>query len=102
MRLEWSPRAERELSGVYDYIAQDSPLYARQFAEKLVQAIEALPDFPRKGRVVPEAGYRDDVRELILQGYRIIYRLHGDDLLQVVTLLNGTRDLANMPAPWSE
>jgi len=44
------------------------------------------------GRPVPEAD-RDDVRELIYQGYRIIYRtLPGR--IQVVTVIHGSRNLA--------
>jgi plasmid stabilization system protein ParE len=54
MKLEWSPRAEHELAQIRDYIAQDSPFYARQFTERLLTAVEQLPDFPRKGRPVPE------------------------------------------------
>lgn len=100
MRLEWSPRAERELTQIRDYIAQDSPFYARQFTERLVMTVEQLPLVPRQGRPVPEAGYQDHIRELLFQGYRVIYRLRDADCLQIVTVLHGARDLAAMPPPW--
>jgi plasmid stabilization system protein ParE len=54
------------------------------------------------GRPVPEAN-RDDIRELIHQGYRIIYKL--DDALQiaaVVTVIHGSRDLSDPDKqPWN-
>jgi len=100
MKIEWSPRAEREVTQLRDYIAQDSPFYARQFAERLVLAVERLSSMPRSGRMVPEAGYQDAVCEIIFHGYRIIYRIKDERLIQVVTVLHGTRDLASMEPPW--
>ena len=56
---------------------------------------------PRSGRMVPEAGFQDTIREVIYQGYRIIYRIHNEQLLQIVTVVHGARDLTNMtPTPW--
>ena len=52
MKIEWSPRAERELTQLRDYIAQDSPIYVCQFIERLVLAIERLACLPRSGRTV--------------------------------------------------
>ncbi len=50
-----------------DYIAQDSPFYARQFTERLVLAVERLATLPRSGRTVPEAGHQDAIREVLYQ-----------------------------------
>jgi len=47
LKIEWSPRAERELTELRDYIAQDSPFFARHFTERLIQAIERLTSMPR-------------------------------------------------------
>jgi toxin ParE1/3/4 len=100
MKIEWSPRARDELLQLHDYIAQDSPFYARQFTERVIRAAERLADHPRLGRPVPEAGYLETIREVIVQGYRIVYRLK-DDQVQIVTLLHGSRDLAGQsPPPW--
>jgi addiction module RelE/StbE family toxin len=88
MKIEWSPRAERELTQLRDYIAQDSPFYARQFTERLILAVERLTTMPRSGRMVPEAGHQDAIREVIFQGYRIVYRIKDEQLLQIVTLLH--------------
>jgi plasmid stabilization system protein ParE len=73
MSITWSDVAEADLDDLYDYIARDVPYYAEQFVDRLMEAVGTLRDHPRLGRRVPEADDRDDVRELIFQGYRIIY-----------------------------
>jgi len=100
VKIEWSPRAERELTQLRDYIAQDSPFYARQFTERLIHTVERLTTLPRSGRTVPEAGHQDAIREVIFHSYRIIYRIRDEKLLQIVTVLHGAQDLAGMPPPW--
>jgi toxin ParE1/3/4 len=99
MAVEWSARAHTDLRELRAYIAQDSPHYARQFVEKILKAVEALTDHPQIGRKVPEAD-RDDIRELIFQNYRIIYRIKSEHVY-IVTVLHGSRDLGGQaPKPW--
>jgi plasmid stabilization system protein ParE len=45
--------------------------------------------FPLSGRIVPELG-RDDVREIILGEYRIVYRVKGETVL-LVTVFRSSR-----------
>ena len=73
MRIDWSEVAEADLDDIYDYIARDVPYYAELFIDQLIEATDNLKDHSCLGRKVPEADYRDDVRELTVQGYRIIY-----------------------------
>ncbi len=59
-----------------------------------------LEIFPDLGRKVPEAEEREDVRELIFQGYRIIY-LRQTDFIYIVAVIHGSRDLPGMDdKPW--
>ena len=62
MRLEWTDPALDALEGIRDYIAKDSPYYARRFTEQVVASVEKLAEFPKIGRPVPEAKGREDVR----------------------------------------
>lgn len=95
MRLEWSRQARADIRQLRAYISQDSPFYARQFIELLFKRIESLPKFPKIGRAE-----REEIREIIYQGYRIIYRAAPDHLL-IVTVLHGSRDLAGQEKkPW--
>ena len=99
MRVEWTDPALDALEGMRDYIARDSPYYARRFIERIFDAAAKLKDHPKMGRPVPEAD-RDEVRELIYQGYRIIYRAQLERV-QVLTVLHGSRNLAAKEVkPW--
>ena len=100
MKIEWSARSRTDLKELKNYIGHDSPYYARRFIARIITSVEKLADFPDIGREVPEAGERENVRELIFQGYRIIY-LHQPDHVYIVTVIHGSRDLSGMEnKPW--
>ncbi len=100
MRIEWSQRARTDIRDLKAYIAKDSPHYARRFTERIVTSVEKLAEFPKIGRPVPEAEGRDDVRELIYQGYRIIYLTRPDQVF-IVTIIHGSRNLTSKEnKPW--
>ena len=100
MVIEWSERASADIRDLHAYIAKDSPYYARRFTDKIITSVEKLIKFPKIGRVVPEAEGRDDIRELIYQGFRIIYLLKSDNVF-IVTILHGSRNMAASELkPW--
>jgi plasmid stabilization system protein ParE len=64
-----------------------------------MDAVRHLAVFPNSGRAVPEIG-RDDIREIILDGYRIVYQIR-DDRVVVLTFLEGHLSFSgrNIPTP---
>lgn len=100
MRIDWAESALADLAGIQAYISRDSVFYARQFVERIFYAVEKLPSFPEMGRKVPEAEDRNDVRELIFQGYRIIYSLQANAVC-IIAVIHGARDLSAMSKPWA-
>lgn len=99
--IEWSQRARTDIRDLKAYISKDSPYYALRFTEKVLASVEKLEEFPKIGRPVPEAEGRDDVRELIYQGYRIIYRTLPERIV-IVTIIHGSRNLADKEIkPWN-
>jgi len=90
--IEWSRRARADIRDLNAYIVKDSPYYARRFTERIIASLDKLAEFPKIGRPVPEAEGRDDVRELIYQGHRIIY-LTRPERVFIVTIIHGSRDL---------
>jgi addiction module RelE/StbE family toxin len=99
MRIRWSDIAREDVLALRQYIARDSPFYARRFTERLVESVEIMRDFPRIGRLVPEAD-RDDIRELIFHAYRIIYMIEAEQIT-ILTVVHGRRDLSRRkPSPW--
>lgn len=88
--VKWTRHAKRQLRHIHDYIAQDSPLYARRVSEELVKRTIGLDELPRKGRKVPELN-EDNVRELGLYSYRILYEIKSDDLIEVLAVIHKRR-----------
>ena len=102
MRIEWSARSRNDLRELKTYIGQDSQYYARRFVARIIASVEKLADFPEIGRQVPEAENRNDVRELIFQGYRIIYLIRAENL-SIITVIHGSRDLSDVEKqPWNK
>ncbi|MBA7483941.1 hypothetical protein ES707_19458 [subsurface metagenome] len=85
MKVYWTYRSVRHLVEIYEYIAQDSPLYAKRIVDRLTRRSEQIGTYPKSGRKVPEYE-RDDIREVIEGRYRIIYRikLNQVDVLAVI------------------
>ena len=75
------------------FISRDSPRYAVVLQREAQSAASSLRQFAKRGRIVPE---RNDprLRELIVRsGYRLIYRIAGDDEVHVIAFVNAARDL---------
>jgi plasmid stabilization system protein ParE len=89
MKLRWTRRAESQLVEIGRFIARDKPGAARRWVEGLRRRAAEAAQRPLSGRVVPELG-RDDVREVIIRGYRIVYRV-GDGLVEVLTVFESHR-----------
>ena len=101
LKIDWSARSKNDLQELKFYIGQDSPHYARRFISRIISSVEKLTDFPELGRRVPEAENRNDIRELIHQGYRIIYLIETD-CISIIAIIHGSRDLsAEENKPWS-
>ena len=87
-RLRWTLRARADLVAIGRYVARDDARAARRWLEKLrSKAREAAA--PRAGRRVPEVE-RDDVREMIVGSYRIVYRVERTGI-SVLTVFEGHR-----------
>ena len=77
MKVYWTLNAIKHLTNIYDYIALNSPTYARRMVDRITQRSEQISTQPFSGRKVPEHE-TEDIRELIEKPYRIIYRLKVD------------------------
>lgn len=91
MNVVWTDEAKAHLDGIYQYINRDVPLYATQMVDKLTRRVGQLIDHPRSGRVVPK--YDDEsLRELIVNPYRLIYRLKPDRI-DIIAVFHGAQQL---------
>jgi addiction module RelE/StbE family toxin len=88
-RIRWTPQAAEDLETIADYIAHDSPHYARLFVLKIISAKNRLEQFPEIGRIVPECN-DPAIRELILGSYRVVYRLKNGSV-ETLTVYHSAR-----------
>ena len=86
--VNWSITAQQDLENIGGYIAKDSPFYAVNFIEKVLQYTDRLETFPESGRVVPEFN-RADIRELIFHNYCIVYKVK-DAHIFIVSVSHGS------------
>lgn len=71
--------------------SRDAPFYATQTVDKLTRRVDQLTDHPRSGRIVPK--YDDEnLRELIVHPYRLIYRLKPDRI-DIIAVFHGAQQL---------
>lgn len=97
--VRWAEPALADLALRRDYLGQHSPIAARRFVGQCFESAGMLAQFPRRGRTVPEVG-REDIRELIVQGHRLVYWTDGDRVT-MLAVVHGRRDFDQIsPKPW--
>ena len=98
MRLRYTPRATRDIAGIYQHIADDSPRAAQRVENAIRKRAKALGDNPKSGVATDLA----DVRRVPLARYpyTIFYRIvvadEAVDILRVVHAAQ-VRDLGRAP-----
>jgi toxin ParE1/3/4 len=89
MKVYFTENAIEHLVNIYDYISLNSPTYAKRMVDKITRRAEQISVHPYSGRTVPE--YESaDIRELIEQPYRIIYRIKSDQI-DVLAIMHGAQ-----------
>lgn len=93
----WSAAATADVEAVLVYIAQRNPERARELLGQLRKKIETLSQHPERGRLVPEtmAIGLDIYRELILDPYRVVFRIRGMRVY-IMGFFDGCRDLQDI------
>ena len=89
--VKWTHHALTQLRHIHDYIAQDSPLYAKRVSDALVRKAFLLDELPSMGRKVPEFN-EENVRELALYSYRILYEIKTSHI-DILAVIHKRRDL---------
>lgn len=98
--VNWTDPALHALDGIYDYLHREAPFYADHVIQQIFGSVDRLEAHPLSGRKVPEAE-RDDIREVICKGYRVIYLVVTDNRLDILGVIHGSRDLMNADnQPW--
>lgn len=89
MKVVWTPLAVERASEIAEHISLDNPTAASKWVEGLFKSVGRIARFPKQGRIVPEVG-RSDIRELLYENYRIIYRIESKRV-SILTVRHGRR-----------
>ena len=90
VQIRLTDSAWENLDSITDYIAQDSLRYAQEFGNDIFKRIEQLKEFPKSGRIVPEFR-NEEMRELIMGKYRIVYRLYSSNVIIILRIIHGSK-----------
>lgn len=88
----WTLEAIDDLEAIGAFYERTSPSYAAYIVERLFSAVTLLAEHPRMGRMVPEID-NDLIQELIVEHYRVVYRLMHDRV-EVITVLHTRENLS--------
>jgi len=90
MIVSFTESAYADLEDIENYISEDSPAVARKFISRIFDRIDQLYMYPESGKFLPEI--KDNkLCELLLNKYRIIYRIVDEEHIDVIRVIHGAR-----------
>ena len=90
MKLFFRPQAESDLIRIYDHIADDSPVNAANYIDRLEKVCPLLIEQPLMGK--PRAELKPEgIYSFPTDNYLIFY-LIGNNVLEIVSIIHGSRD----------
>lgn len=75
-----------DLKSIAEYISKDSVKYASLTLERIIDVTKHLETNPRIGRMVPEMGKNNKIREIIPGKYRVIYKITSTLTVHILTV----------------
>ncbi len=91
-KVAWTEEASRWLESIFEYIAEENPLAARQVVLGIHERVKVL-------EATPEIGHRylasaRNVRILLYGHYRIAYLVKSDGDVDILGVFHGALDIS--------
>jgi addiction module RelE/StbE family toxin len=99
VKIIWTKRSLNDLRSIAEYISKDSVKYASLTLRRILEVTLYLESNPRIGRMVPEVGKNDRIREIIYGNYRIIYKITSTLSVHILTIHHSARRLRQTSLP---
>lgn len=93
VKIIWTQRSLNDLKSIAEYISKDSATYASLTIERIIDVTKHIETNPRIGRMVPEIGRNDKIREIIFGIYRIIYKIAKTLAIYILTIHHSAKRL---------
>jgi len=97
VKVAWTDQALNRLAAIREHIAQDNPAAALRLVASLVERVDSLSRFSRRGRPVPGHA-AEGLRELIDGNFRIVYRVRAGTV-EILTVFERHRLLPDEDLP---
>ena len=91
--VRYSLLAAQDLKSIHDFIAKDSPFYAKKEIRFIIAKIKVLSSNPIAGKKL-QSIFETDYRELVIKHYRIFYSLE-DKFIDILSIQHAKRDDKN-------
>jgi toxin ParE1/3/4 len=95
MKVHWTNTAEEHLDAIFNYVAQNSPEYAKHMVDRITRRSQQIAEYPLSGHRVSEYDL-NQIREVIEGPYRIIYHIKSDQV-DVLAVIHGARNILKSP-----
>lgn len=92
-----------ELADIHDYIAADSPRYAKEWLKEAYAALSSLRSMPQRCSLAPEnENMALEVRHLIYKSHRILFTVRSDTVHILHVRHTSQRELDQLRQPSEE
>lgn len=101
-RIEYSPRALKDLDAIWDYIEKElcNPSAAQNTVEGIMDKIDILMSFPEAGAKLEfENGLNSGYRYVSFKNYLAFYRLRSDGIVYIDRVIYSGRDYMRILFP---
>ena len=89
--IEYLPAAEQDLVDLLDYIARDDPDAARNFVDRIDQAVGRLALFPRSGQQPRDGRLRRLGYRVLVVGNYLVFYVIVSRRVEVRRVIHGAR-----------
>jgi addiction module RelE/StbE family toxin len=92
-KLIYTCKAEKDLDTIFSYIAENNPMNALNYINKIQSTIENLIISPYIGVSCRTKGIQRNCRILIFENYLIFYKVNEDESeINILRILHGSRE----------
>ena len=101
-RIEYSPRALKDLDGIWDYIEKElcNPSAAQNTVEGIMDMVDILRSFPEAGAKLEfENGLNSGYRYVSFKNYLAYYRFRSDGIVYIDRVVYSGRDYMRILFP---
>lgn len=101
-RIEYSPRALKDLDGIWDYIEKElcNPSAAQNTVEGIMDKVDILRSFPEAGAKLEfENGLNSGYRYVSFKNYLAFYRFRSDGIVYIDRVVYSGRDYMRILFP---